>query len=793
MGLHSAAIIAFQLSLMQLISIVQWHHFAFMVISIAMLGFGASGTLLALARTKLLEASTWLVPLLMIGSGMLMAVVFPISRSGFMRFDVFLLFSQGGGVFSLLLSYLLFFMPFFLGALAIGILFIKHSRQIGSFYFSNLLGSGAGGIFAVSLMAILFPVKITPIIGLLSVISGLMLINPNNKFQILATGIPAAFVGLLMLVFPGKLHLSEYKDIEKAMNLPQAVKTHRLPSVFGLTEVVYSPAQRFAPAVSFSYTNEIPGGSAIFVNGNYYGAILPITEKPEYHILNFTTQHLPFVISNPQKVLCINAGSGKAVSHALANNAAEIDAIIENRAITRLMKGELAEISGNIFLKPEVRIQNTQARTFLAASSCEKYDLIVLPLLNEFGGMAGINALREEYSYTLEAFVLMLNRLNPNGMIAVSAWLDYPPRASLKIPATLVKAAIESGIENPKKHIAAIRSWATVTFVLKNSPITDYDAMQIRQYCKKMFFDPLLLPGIDLSERQQFNMTDDQQFFSRLDMIMENNPEAFGDYSFVIAPSTDDRPYFSQFLRLRKIPAIDRVLGRDQLPFIELGYLTLLLTLVQSTLLAVILIMLPLFGLRHTHQGKTFTMIYFGALGLGYMFAEIILIQRFVLYFGQPVFAVTAVISTMMLFSGIGSSLSQKLEPKPQTIQTIAAIVSALLLVFVFVLTPLLQSTIALGISLKILISLVAIGIPAFVMGMLFPLGIRLLDQHDTSQIPWAWGINGCLSVISTALATLIAIEEGFRTVLLIASFTYLIAALVISLGLKMFAKKSNT
>jgi len=790
LGLHSAAIIAFQLSLMQLISIVQWHHFAFMIISIAMLGFGASGTILAIARKKMLDAENWLVPLLMIISGILMAVVFPFSRSGFMRFDMFLLFSGGGGIISLLLSYLLFFLPFFSGALAIGIIFIRHSQQIGSFYFSNLLGSGAGGLFALWLMAGVFPEKIPPLIGFLSVVSGLILINSVNKKWIAAAGVTGVLIVLFMFIKPGELHLSEYKAIEKTLNLPDAVISHRKPSVFGLTEVVYSPAQRYAPAISFSFTGEIPGGSAIFVNGDYYGHILSYTPE-ERHILNYTTQMLPYVAGKPEKVLCINAGSGIAVSHALANKAAKIDVVIENRAITSLLKNDLADKSGGLFLRPEVSIQNMQARNFLAAGRSVSYDLIVLPLLDGFGGTSGINALREEYSLTLEAFVSMFDRLSESGMIAVSSWMDYPSRTSLKTPATLVQAAIESGIEDPGKHIAAIRSWATVTFLLKKTPLEEKELASIRKFCEEMFFDPLLLPDLKPEERQQFNVLDDKEYFSRLDLIMNKNPAALSGYGFYLEPPTDNKPYFSQFLRLRSIPYLASIFGGEQLPFLELGYLTLLITLAQSTILALALIILPLFALRQSHHRKTSTLLYFGALGLGYMFAEIIFIQRFVLYFGQPVFAVTAVISAMMLFSGIGSLLSQKLKSNPANILTIGSIVAAILLVFVFVLTPMLQSSIALSTTLKVLISLSLIGIPAFVMGMLFPLGIRLLDHYDSSQIPWAWGINGCLSVISTSLATLIAIESGFRMVLFIASFTYLLAAFAFSIGSKKIAKKS--
>lgn len=791
LGLHSAAIIAFQLSLMQLISIVQWNHFAYMIISIAMLGFGTSGTLLALAREKLLRQSKWLVPLLMMGSGMLMVVVFPLSRAGVFRFDVFQLFSGGGGLLALMINYLLFFLPFFFGALAIGIIFIRYSQQIGSYYFANLLGSGAGGLLALWLMASLLPLKVPAMIGLLPIISGMILTDRSSVRFIIPAGIFGFLLAIMLFYKPGELHLSEYKALEKTLHLPEAEIVNRRPSIFGLVEVVHSPAQRYAPAISFSFTGDIPGGNAVFVNGDFYGHILTPAENPNEHILNFTTQQLPYVAAQPKKVLCINAGSGVAVSHALANGAQKVDAVIENMAVVNLLKNDLKEASGGLFLEPEVEVFNMQARNFLADKSIRSYDLIVLPLLDGFGGTSGLNALREEYGYTLEAFELMLQRLNPGGMITVSTWMDYPPRTSLKIPATLAEAARKNGIEQPLNHLAAIRSWGTVTFILKKEAFKHNELYRIRAFCNEMFFDPLLLPDLKPEERQQFNIIGDQQYFERLDRIMANQPSALENYGFAIKPSTDNKPYFSQFLRLNSIRHMAGVFGDEQMPFLELGYLTLIITLFQSTLLALLLIVLPLFSLKKSRHGKSATLFYFGALGLGYMFAEIILIQRFVLYFGQPVYAVAAVISAMMLFSGIGSLLSQKLEPSNTVIRRIAAAVAVMLLLFVFFLTPLLQATIAFNSIIKISISLGAIGLPAFVMGMLFPLGIRLLDQRDASQIPWAWGINGCLSVISTSLATLFAVESGFQSVIIMAALAYLMAAIAFSSSGKIFQKKS--
>lgn len=255
------------------------------------------------------------------------------------------------------------------------------------------------------------------------------------------------------------MHLSEYKDIELARQLPGASTYIQKPSAYGFTEVVYSPLYRFAPSLSLTFDGDTPAGYILFVNGNYFGHILRHNSGENFHLLNYTTMNLPFVIGKKENVLTINAGSGNSISHALAHNAVQVDAIIENRSIINVLKDEMKHQSGALLFQPEVIVHHQQTRNFLAKAESNTYDLIILPLMSEFGGGAGLNALREDYDLTVEAFIEMFRTLNSQGVIAVSAWKDHPPRYSLRILATIFQAALQSGIEKPGDHIAAIRSW----------------------------------------------------------------------------------------------------------------------------------------------------------------------------------------------------------------------------------------------------------------------------------------------------------------------------------------------
>jgi hypothetical protein len=263
------------------------------------------------------------------------------------------------------------------------------------------------------------------------------------------------------------------------------------------------------------------------------------------------------------------------------------------------------------------------------------------------------------------------------------------------------------------------------------------------------------------------------------EIVLPGRVALYDKYDFNIRPATDDRPYFSQFLRWQSVLRLAETFGRQTFPFLELGYIIVILTLVQIGVVAVLLVVLPLFSIPKQTRGKCWTILYFGALGAGYMFVEMVLIQRFILFFGSPVFAAAAVISAMLLCSGVGSYCSKYLRSTSGTLARVAGVVTACLALYAVVLPALLQSTTAFPVEVKVVISLLLIAPPALVMGLPFPLGLKFLSERSEEQVPWAWGINGCLSVVSPALAMTVAVEAGFLAVQLCAAGMYALAAAV--------------
>ncbi|HSW54806.1 MAG TPA: hypothetical protein VLH59_06935 [Ignavibacteriaceae bacterium] len=774
-SLLSAAIIAFQLSLIQILSITQWYHFAYMVISVALLGFGAAGTVLSLAKKFFVERAETILPGLMTLSGLAMALSVSIAQAEALRFDSYLLFADYSHIWKLITTYFLFLIPFFLGALAIGIIFIKYVDKIGVLYFANMLGSGLGGLAAVFLMWIFFPQKLPAVIAAIAFAASIVIVpkEQRNVFTFIVMVTVAVLV--FMYITPAKLQLSEYKSLSKTLNLPDSKIILKESSPYGLIEIVSTPYLRYAPGLSIKYPGVVSVENAAFNNGDWIGPLLS-NENDSLHYLLFTTENLGYVKSDRKNVLVLGAGTGRQVRTAILNDAERITSVEQNKALANLLEGKLASKVDFILNDKSVRPQNISPRTFLLSTQ-QKFDLISLPMIDAFGGSSGMYALQEQYLLTVESFNEMLAALNRNGVVSVSTYIDYPYRNPIKIIATFAEVFEKRKIDNPDEYIVAIKNWNTITFLVKKDPLTVSEIDSIRNFCYIMNFDPVLLPDIFDAERESFNKLQDTTLYSMLDKILHSKEEReklYNDYPFNIKPATDNQPYFSQFLQWSTIPLLADLFGNQTVPFFEVGYLLMYLTFIQITILAVILIIVPLFRIGFKGGKKLKTLLYFSGLGIGYMLIEIILIQRFTLYFGNVIYAAALVVCLMLVSSGFGSLVSQKITPKPYKIILIVSIIIISFILYALFLSGWLRTTIGFSLTAKIILSFIWIAPPAFFMGMPFPLGLKKLSFSNESQIPWAWGINGVFSVVSAVLATIIAVELGFVWVMVFAIGAYL-------------------
>lgn len=784
LAIVSLSVIAFQLVIMQLLSVMQWHHFAYMVISMAMLGFGAAGTVLSVARAWLQRRYPIMLPLLLVLTGVGMAVSVRVS-TGVAGFDTYLLFFDTGQIGRLALTYVAFSLPFFTAGLAITLAFTCEVHRIGRLYFANLVGSGIGAVTVIILLSLIPLEYLVPTISLLPLIAAYLL-RPRGGGPVPRVWVQVGlfFVCLLVIMraflVPISVEASQYKDISAALQLPGAEVVHRSDGPHGRLEVVAADAQRIALGLSLLSPQELPVRDVVFVNGDYFGALLGYPPNSQDHLLDETTRGLPYELRAPRRVLVMGSATGVDVSHALSRGADNVTAVEENRQAVRLLRDTRPDWIDGLYLDPRVQVLQETPRTYLSRNPEARYGLIVTPVHGAFGGEAGVESLAEAHTLTVEAFLAMWGRLEEDGMITTTVWVDSPPRGVLRLLATWREVLERSGVTDATQHIAAVRSWATITLVLSRSPLEDSEVDAAGTFATGLGFDPLLLPEIDPSERDRFNRLPNRELFALSDAIVAgDDPEStYRDYLFAIRPVSDDRPYFSRYLRPERVPELIEIYGASTVPYLEPGTVLAAVTLVQTVLAAVLLVVVPLVRIRWDAQGRRWTFLTFAGLGIGFMFFEIVLIQHLVLYLGQPIYATAAVLAVLLISSGAGSLLSGRLDGSSQAMLSVGLIVAATIGAYIPTLLPIIRSTIAWPFIAKTVIVLLLAAVPAFFMGMMFPLGLRRLAGVDTSHLPWACAIDSALSVSATAGATLVAVAGGYRLVLGISALAYASAAL---------------
>ncbi|MGH6918951.1 MAG: spermidine synthase, partial [Geminicoccaceae bacterium] len=407
--------------------------------------------------------------------------------------------------------------------------------------------------------------------------------------------------------------------------------------------------------------------------------------------LDFTTGALPFHLLERPAVLVLGAGGGADVLLALYHGARRIDAVELNPQLVDLVRERYAEFAGHLYARPEVRAHIGEARGFVAASD-ERYDLIQLPLLDAFAAAAaGTLSLNASFVYTIEALETYLEHLAPGGWLTITRWLKLPPRDAAKLFLTALRALERQGVAAPARQLALIRSWETTTLLVKNGTLTPADIAAIRTFAAARSFDLAYYPGITADQVNQYNLLQEPYFFEAAQGLIENPEEFLARYKFDLTPATDDRPYFFDFFRWRALPELWAVSAQSGGALLDWGYLILAATLVQAALLSMILVLLPLRLGSKTRPGagRGRIALYFGAIGLAFLFIEIASIQRFTLFLAHPLYAIGVVLAGFLLFAGLGSGVAPALERRLAGRRTSAlalAIAAIVLLAIVYIL-----------------------------------------------------------------------------------------------------------
>ena len=789
----SAAILAYEILLSRLFAIVQWHHFAFMAISIALLGFGVSGALLAVWR----RAAEARLEALFAFCAAAFAVTSPLAFFLAQRvpFNALALVWEPAQLLGLAAIYLLLAVPFTAGAACIGLAFLRPGDAPGRVYFWNLLGSAAGALGIVFVLSWLSPM------GNLAAVSSLGL-------GAAALGRPgrraAAVLGLAVLgaaawaLAPDdwtRLKIAEHKGLAVALNVLGAEVLEERFGPLGLVSLVESPAVPFRHAPGLSLTSPAlpPRQLALFTDAEAMTTLDAEAGRAPPAYLRHTTDALAYSLVARPEVLVLGAGGGRAVAQALAHGAARVHALEPNPDILELLRGEGAAFAGGLYARAEVTLQLADARGFLSAAE-GRWDLIVVEAGGGGGAGAALHGLNEDYLRTLEAFALLLERLRPGGWLSFTQALKLPPRAAPKLILTALAALERRGAARPAAHLILIRGLATTTLLVGRDPVTARDIDATAGFAGARAFDLAYHPGMARAAANRVNLLAEPVFHDTAVALSGPGRAAFvAGYKFDIRPARDDRPYFHGFFRWSSLPELIGLRSAGGAALLELGELILLGALGQAVLISLVLILLPLrLGGLARGQGTLarWTSVYFLAIGLAFLFVEIAFIQKFILFLGHPTHALAVVLAGFLVFAGLGAAATEPLArltvarlgmARPTAPLEIAVAGIVLVALGYLLAAPGVFAALAgLPTAGRALVALTLIAPLAFFMGMPFPLGLAQVARAERALLPWAWGVNGCASVVSAILAVLLAMHLGYTGVVILALALYALAALAL-------------
>jgi hypothetical protein len=773
-GLLSACSLALELVLIRLLSIMFGHAFASMVISLALLGIGAGGVAVRLFRDWLLKRAQ--------ASLFFLSVFFAISlflshlAAKQLNFNP-LAVMWGPEPWAVLAgTYTVLAVPFLCFGAVISLAMSLESERIRWVYGADLLGAGLGAVLASLALYRFMPQACLPFIAAAGLLSSALFAADRPWRMKAMPSLLAVGLGLLFLLPSSAMapQLSEYKDLARAKLRPGAKTLLQEASPHGVVTLLASPEIpfRFAPGLSPVCSTEPPEQSLVFLNGDLYGA-LPTGASAAYsqEFVSCLPSQVGYDLLEQPEVLVAEGVKGLGVAEALGRRTGSIDVVGINQRLLSLIRNPGAHTEAGPG-ESLMGMHTGSLRSFVSRTS-RQYDLMQLWSPCSGGACLGSQGLEEGFTCTVQGMTQLYRTLRPGGLIVLSRSLDHPPAASLKLTATVKDALQRSGQSRPERCLALFTSPTSLTILISKGELEASHLQRISSFCRNRGFSPVHLPGG--SHRQADSAT--SELTRGVAAILGSESESFlDDYPYFIEPATDDSPYFSRFFRWDSLPRIASLLSSGGTSLMQWSYPILIAVLVQAGLAGFILILLPVLifqrkGRAWKRSGRA--ALAFVCLGLAFLIIEIAFIQRLLLLVGDPVTAISIALASFLVFAGAGSLSSSRfgLGRAVLAICLLCLVLSAGLLLYAPQLMELAQ-------GVRVLLAVAMCGLPAFFMGMPLPLCLAAVSRQAPGWIPWAWGVNGCASVLAPIVATLLAIHLGFLAMLVCGCLCYLAAYL---------------
>lgn len=784
--LLSLSTLAFEVLLTRVFSIGQWNHLSFMVISIALFGFAASGSFLYIldARKK-----GWEIRFSSSGPVKIITMLYTVTAiASFMilnriPLDYFRLPLEPIQTLYLLTAYVFLALPFFFTGLIVTLAYASVPEKTGLVYFTSMTGSAFGAIIPVLFLPVLgegrlivlcalIPLAMLPFNRPTPVVKP---VGPKRVYFGKPWLLTAFSIGIVMVaavlsaINSGtmvQIKPSPYKMLSQILDYPDTRIAETTTGINGRFDSVGSPYLRFAPGLSLKYKDALPGQSAIFKDGDNPFFLYNRRSRQSHRFSRFTLPFAGYILApDPDQVLLLQYGGGSGIPCAMASNASSTTIVEQQWQIARIVQRHY-----------NIPVVNQNPRAFLTQSN-RRFNLIQVE--NWGTSLPGSAALAQEYPFTLESFRAYLNHLAEDGILVVSRKLLLPPADLIRLWATAHESLSTVGIQNPSQHIAVLRNWSTFTLIVSKNPFGDLTAL--KDFARDLNFDFVYLPGITREMTNRFNVFDAPYHFMEVDRLARayrsgTEKTYFKTYPLDVVPQTDNRPYPGRFLKWGKLAALYTATGSRFYSLFMSGEIVVAVVFLEALLVAVLILILPLFSIPKTGRRLYIShILYFLAVGAGFMFVELFFIKKYIFVFGDPVVSFAVVLTGILVFSGIGGYFSQRVGPFGLR-YALVTLIATLLLIF-FGLDPMLYRMLRFSKFVCYFLALLLLIPPGFLLGMPFPLGMQyLLNRPD--QRAYAWAANGCASVLTSILSAQIALSFGIPTIIVCAFSVYLLALL---------------
>jgi hypothetical protein len=759
-----------EVALTRVLSFTIWYHFAYVIISAALLGYGAAGSVWAVrprvsavqARAALARSSAG-AGVTALGAILLFALA---------RLDPMKVFADPWQLALFIAYQVAAAVPFFASGLAVCLALRVSADRVERAYAWDLAGAALGAAAAVVLMDRLSPPG-AAILGCGGFVLAAAIFAPTGRarYAAIATGAVLAFGAayaqhLPFQPAPSKHLIPELQFWETVSSRWTALFRTDLLADRGLGPPI---TNRHEWGLSGHAPQNIQRPPLAINHDGSAGTAVYDLRQGGLEFLDLDVLRFPYLVVAPgPRVLVIGVGGGRDVVAALRFGASHVTGVDVDAATVDLLRHDLNDVLSGLFHRPDVAVVASEGRHFVRTTSAT-FDVIQLTGVDTLAAtFSGAYVLAENYLYTVEALDDLLGRLRPGGVLSFGTGEFDPhhPKASGRLVSVARAALLARGIARPENHIAVIDSRrGLVEIMIREAGFSEADVKTLGDRAEALGFVPRLLPrGVGTAPYPALAAAagDERR------RILAGEP-------FELSATTDDRPFFFAFYRWRDLFDAEVLTPAHTA---KMGQLVLIVLLATLTALGGACILGPLAIMR---RGRAVSarvalpvLVYFLGVGLGFMLFEITLIQRFVLFLGHPTYSLGVTLAALLVALGMGSRWSHRWRGRERA-ALVGALGTLLALTFLYraTLAPIHQAALHWPLAPRVALSVLLLLPLGFVLGHFFPLGLRLAEAQHEPLIPWAWAINGCASVTGTVLAVVLAMTVGFELVWMLSVAVY--------------------